>query len=92
MDEKNIDEMLELDSSTSSNEIFDDDIADPNFEIGTYNDSVLDGILCLNSDYEDDHTIVELNGPNIIDDSNDETDNISFDEPSTSTGIKKKKT
>lgn len=76
------------DSSTSSDD-FDDDIADPNFEIVNNNDSDLDGILWLNSDDEDEHTNVDLNGPNIIEDSTDEMDNI--DESSTSTGIKRKK-
>ncbi|KAL5239618.1 hypothetical protein ACI65C_007028 [Semiaphis heraclei] len=41
-----------------------------------------DGIICLNSDDEDEHTNVDLNGTNIIEDSNDEMDNIN--EPSMS--------
>ncbi|CAI6354378.1 unnamed protein product [Macrosiphum euphorbiae] len=53
------------------------------------NDSDLDDILCLNSDDEDEHINVDLNGSNIIEDSNDEMNNIN--EPSTSTGIKRKK-
>jgi len=87
--EKRINDIIfDWDSSTSS-EDFDDDIADPNFEIVNNNDSDLDGILCLNSDDDDEHINVDLNGPNIIEDSNDEMDNIN--EPSTSTGIKRKK-
>lgn len=88
MNEKTCDSIFDWDSSASSDD-FDDDIADPNFEILKNYDSDLDGIICLNSDDEDEHTNVDYNGPNIIDDSNDEIDNIN--EPSTSTGIKRKK-
>jgi len=88
-EEKRINDIIfDWDSSTSSDD-FDDDIADPNFEIVNNNDSDLDGILCLNSDDEDEHAIVDLNGPTVIEDSNDEMDNIN--EPSTLTGIKRKK-
>lgn len=88
MNENTCDSIFDWDSSTSSDD-FDDDIADPNFEILKNYDSDLDGIICLNSDDEDEHTNIDYNGPNIIDDSNDEIDNIN--EPSTSTGIKRKK-
>lgn len=85
------DALLQSDYTSSPSEKFDDDIADPDFYIAknaTETDN-LDGILCLESDSECEHTIVENDDLNTIEDSGDELDELLLTEPSTSVGRKR---